>query len=82
MWIDEVVMCPPLAPRPCTTREEVVIEDECTDDLIRGERTLEPDRPSTTTIHISSEVDEESWIYFKYIPNHIDQVSLAHSTEF
>ena len=82
MWIDEVVMCSPLSPRSCTAREEVIIEDDCTDDFIRGERTLESNRPPTTTIHVTTEVDEESLISFEYIFDHIDQVSLAYSTEF
>ena len=82
MWIDEMVMYSPLAPRPCTAREEVIIEDECTDDFIRGERTLESNRPPTTTIHVTTEVDEKSLISFEYIFDHIDQVSLTHSSKF
>ena len=82
MWIDEVVMCSPLAPCSCTASEKVINEDECTDNFIRGKRTLESNCPSTTTIQISTEVDEKSRISFEYIFDHIDQVSFAYSAKF
>jgi hypothetical protein len=73
MGIDEMVMCSPLAPRTRTAREEVVIENYSSDDLIRDEWTLESYRPSSLSIHISAEVDEIAYFcHFEWSDNGAD----------
>ena len=64
-----------------TTGETSIIEDMCPDEFIRSKWTLESDFPSTTTIEISSEIDEKTRKYFEVFFYYIYQISLPYSPE-
>lgn len=80
-------MTSPLATSPRTTCEESIIEDVSSYDFIRSEWALESYLPSSTSIHISSEVDKITsiWLYKIIIRNnilyHIYQVPLPNSSK-
>jgi hypothetical protein len=67
VWIDEMVMISPLSLRTSATREIVITEFECADDLIRGKWTLESDLPSPDPIEISAKVYEIPDIYPNFV---------------
>jgi len=91
MWIDEMMMCSPLAPSTSTTCQESIIEQYSTDNFVRCKWTLESYIPASTTIHISTEIDQVSRFYsicvilteihFDHFSYLIDQISLAYSSE-
>jgi len=78
--VDEMMMMiSPFSLRACTTCEEYIIEIRESDDFIMCKWTLESYLPPSTPIEISSEIDEETWIFSEYILYLIDEISLPDS---
>jgi len=64
MRVDEVMFSiSPFSLCSSTTGEKSIIEDIRSDNFICGKWTLEPYLPSSTPIHISSEIDEITCFY-------------------
>ena len=67
IWIDEVMVRSPRSTSTRRTSQKMIIKNDSSNDLVRGEWTLKSDRPATTTIYISSKINEKSRIYRNHL---------------
>lgn len=71
----------PFSFRSGRTCEEIIFQNHYPDNLIARKWTLKPHLPSTTTIEITSKINEKSRIFIQYFSYNIDQISLPYTTK-